>query len=337
MTTLLRGTRTVVSLGLVSLVLLYPATAAGAKDGFPPPPPPGTGGGGSSGNGSIGAQVEYQTNFTGGPGASQMDTSSGPWKPPLCWAQPKFTPDEYKEYKKKTAPIDPSTGKVLPGWDKGTEFHEGDDGAWWFNTYAVDQLKSGKIEFQDLKKCTTIPNVQWRKAGDPPPDMISPLALAGLAFAETKLPAPGVELSPTPDKQVVNLPTKVKFDAPLPRVWVTATFNHFDVNIAATTVATPVSLQIDAGTDAADPRSCTYDLAKSKTGFQVNTRDSGCNVTYRRSSRDGEFPLQAQVKWKVTWTDSADPDGAPQAPELPQGVSTFEQNVAVKEIQSINR
>ncbi|MEV7062051.1 hypothetical protein AB0N97_04510 [Streptomyces collinus] len=35
----------------------------------------------------------------------------------------------------------------------------------------------------------------------------------------------------------------------------------------------------------------------------------------------------------MTWTDSADPDG----PALPDGLSTFEQDVTVKEAQAVNR
>ncbi|MEU2721575.1 hypothetical protein ACFW4X_09365 [Streptomyces smyrnaeus] len=42
--------------------------------------------------------------------------------------------------------------------------------------------------------------------------------------------------------------------------------------------------------------------------------------------------------WDATWTDSADPDGPPSgAPALPSGQSTYEQDVTVKEIQSIGR
>ncbi|WP_409236983.1 hypothetical protein [Streptomyces sp. PA5.6] len=255
----------------------------------------------------------------------------------MCWTQPKFTPEQYKEEQKKTAPIDPSTGKTLPGWNDGKDFHEGDKGAWWFRTYAVDQLKSGNIELGDMEKCTTIKGVQWVEAGEPPADAISPLALAGLAYAETKLPAPPVTLRPAADNQIVNLPTHVKFDAPLERVWVTARFNHLGVDLAATTVATPVALRVDAGTDFADPRTCEYDLSSGKSGYQVDTSKADCNIAFKKSTGDGSYPLQAQVTWKVTWTDSANPDGAPREPDLPAGLSTFEQDVAVKEVQSVNR
>ncbi|MEU6995606.1 hypothetical protein ABZ953_33740 [Streptomyces sp. NPDC046465] len=341
-----RLVRSVFVLGVAALLTLGYAGAADAGDGSGTSgkPPAGEGGGeGSSGSGSIGAQVQYKTNFKGTKGSSHIAASNGPWKPPLCWTQPKFTPKQYKEEEKKTAPIDPTTGKTLPGWNKGKDFHEGDKGAWWYRTYAVDQLKSGNVEFADMEKCTTIKGVQWVKAGDPPPDAISPLALAGLAYAETKLPAPPVTLRPGADNQIVNLPTHVRFDAPLDRVWVTARFNHLGVDLAATTVATPVALRVDAGTEFADPKTCEYDLTKGKSeksgksGFQVDTSKADCNIAFRKSSGDGSYPLKAQVTWKVTWTDSANPDGAPQQPDLPAGLSTFEQDVAVKEVQSVNR
>ncbi|MCF3123809.1 hypothetical protein IPZ68_29485 [Streptomyces arenae] len=311
---------------------------AGDGTGSSGKPPAGEGGGeGTSGGGSIGAQVQYKTNFKGKAGASPIAQGDGAWEPPLCWTQPKFTAKQYKEEQEKTAPIDPNTGKTLPGWDKDKEFHEGDKGAWWYRTYAVDQLKSGKIKLGDMEKCTPIPGIQWVEPGDPPKDAISPFALAGLAYAETKLPAPPVTLRPAADGQIVNLATRVKFDAPIAPVWVTASFNHLGVDIAATTVAKPVALRVESGTEFADPQSCTYDLTKAKSGYQLDTSKADCNITYRKSSGDGSYPLQARVTWKVTWTDSANPDGPAQQPALPDGLSTFEQDVAVKEIQSITR
>lgn len=331
-----RLARTTAASGIAALLTLAYAGTASAGDGTGSSGKP-PGGGGSSGGGAIGANVQFETNFKGDSGSDYIAQSEGPWEPPLCWTQPKFTPKQYKEEQKKTAPIDPNTGKTLPSWNDGKDFHEGDEGAWWYRTYAVDQLKSGNVKLGDMEKCTTIKGVQWVEEGDPPQEAISPLALAGLAYAETKLPAPPVTLRPAAGNQFVNLPTHVKFDAPLERVWVTASFNHLGVNLNATTVATPVALRVDAGTGFADPKTCNYDLTKAKSGYKVDTSKAGCNIAYQKSSGDGSYPLQAQITWKVTWTDSADPDGPAQQPALPDGLSTFEQDVTVKEIQSINR
>ncbi|ATL29673.1 hypothetical protein [Streptomyces formicae] len=330
-------TRTAAGSGIAALLVLGSVTPAMAGDGSGSSGEPPAGSGGSSGDGSIGAQVQFKTNFKGGKGASPIARSEGSWDPPLCWTQPKFTGKQYKEDSKKTAPIDPSSGKTLPGWDKGKDFHEKDKGAWWYRTYDVDRLRAGNATPAEMAKCTPIKPVQWVEEGDPPKEAISPLVLAGLAYARTKLPAPPVTLRPAADNQIVNLATHVKFDAPIDPVWVTAHFDHLGVDIAATTVAKPVALRVDAGTEFADPQSCTYDLTKSKSGYQLDTSKDACNIKYRKSSGDGAYPLQARVTWKVTWTDSADPEGPARQPALPDGLSTFEQDVAVKEIQSINR
>jgi enoyl reductase len=144
-------------------------------------------------------------------------------------------------------------------------------------------------------------------------------------------------LRPDADRLIVNLPTEVAFQGALDRAWTTASINYKGVQMAATTVATPVALKVDAGTSDADPQTCTYDLVKGEGGYKVDSKNAGCNVTYLRSSADGTYPFKASLTWHVTWTDSADPDGPPQQPALPDGLSTYEQNVTVKEIQAINR
>ncbi|MFJ2773613.1 hypothetical protein [Streptomyces sp. NPDC087300] len=323
-----------------ALLCVLSARSAFAGDGLGKLPGGSAEQGGGAGNGAVSAQVQYSTNFKEPKrgGSSYIEPTDASWTPPLCWTQPKFSAEQYKKDKQKTSPIDPESGKPLPGWDKGVDFHEGDEGAWWYRTYAVDQLTSGKVKPGDLDHCATIPGIKWVDKEDPrPPDAISPEALAGLAYAQTKLPAPPVTLRPAADHQIVNLATHVKFDAPLEPVWVTARFNHLGVDLAATTVARPVALRVDAGTGFADPQTCTYDLTNAKSGYQLDTSKDRCNITYRKSSGDGAYQLQARVTWKVTWTDSADPEGPARQPALPDGLSTFEQDVAVKEIQSINR
>ncbi|MEK8170803.1 hypothetical protein NKH77_18255 [Streptomyces sp. M19] len=167
--------------------------------------------------------------------------------------------------------------------------------------------------------------------------VIDPEILAGLAYNRTKLPAPPVRLSPAADKQVVNLETYVSFAQGLDRVWVTASLNYPGIDIAATTVATPTALHIDAGTSSAQPSSCTYDLVRKDGGYGVDSEGADCNITYRRSSGDSAYGLKASITWKVIWTASADPDGPAQQPALPDGETTVEQDVSVREVQSVNR
>jgi enoyl reductase len=55
-------------------------------------------------------------------------------------------------------------------------------------------------------------------------------------------------------------------------------------------------------------------------------------VKYLRSSGDGTYPLQATVTWKITWTGTGGTGG-----DLPDGTFGATQDVAVQEIQAVNR
>ncbi|WND18956.1 hypothetical protein [Streptomyces violaceus] len=129
---------------------------------------------------------------------------------------------------------------------------------------------------------------------------MTPETLSELAFNSTKLPTPPVELQPSADRLLVNLGTRVAFNGGLDRVWTTASLDYKGVQLAATTVATPVALKVDAGTADADPQSCTYDLVKGKDGYTADSEGAGCNVTYLRSSGSGTYPFKASITWKVT-------------------------------------
>ena len=85
--------------------------------------------------------------------------------------------------------------------------------------------------------------VEARRPAEPNTDVIDPETLAALAYNETELPAPPVDLKPNPDRQVVNLETHAVLDpAELQRVWVTAYIDPPGMGrIAATTGAWPAS------------------------------------------------------------------------------------------------
>ncbi len=326
--------------GLTACALLLSGGGAWAGDGN-------NGGSGSTGTatggtgspGSISAtatsQVTTTSNYKGsGPALTSSDTS---WAPPGCWYEPRFTPKEYQDYYRKS----------LIGWDTGKQYiaaqyaqlekekyNQGKKGLWW----QINYNDAVSPEYA-LNNCPyTNPEI-WVPTGDPtpPPGVLTSLELSRIAYAATKLPSPPVRLSPAPTKQIVNLPTYVKFSAPLDRVWVTAALNARGINIAATTVATPVSLRIDAGTADASPQSCTYDLTRTAAGYQVDSAGASCNITYRKSSDGGTYPLKAQITWQVSWTASRNPGGPAQQPALPDGLSTYQQGVTVKEIQTVDR
>ncbi|MET7451240.1 hypothetical protein ABZT03_04940 [Streptomyces sp. NPDC005574] len=289
--------------------------------------------GADSGNGTIGAHIRIAQSKAGSGGSTTTATSSNVnWKPPVCWYEPMYTAKEYEEFIKSAYN---GAGEPAASYAEKRDkekYHKGDDGLWW-------QVKFRNDDYTTACPVTTDNWEIWVPPADPRPDpnKLTPQILSELAYNSTKLPTPPVILNPSPDRLIVNLGTRVKFAGDFDRVWTTASINYKGVAMAATTVATPVALKVDAGTADADPQTCTYDLLKGDGGYEVDSRGAGCNVTYRRSSGGGTYPFKASITWKVTWTDSADPDGPAQQPGLPDGLSTFEQNVAVKEIQSVNR
>jgi len=56
-------------------------------------------------------------------------------------------------------------------------------------------------------------------------------------------------------------------------------------------------------------------------------------VTYLRSSGEGSYKPEATITWKIHWTGT----GANGEQTLPDGTFGGDQNVAVQEIQAVNR
>ncbi|MFD4522679.1 hypothetical protein ACFWP7_01810 [Streptomyces sp. NPDC058470] len=315
----------------------YPAYAGdpqyGGGQGSTKPDPPTPDSNATSGNGSIGANIRIKQSKSGsGESTTTATSSNANWKPPVCWYEPMYTPEEYEEFIKSayTGALEPAASYAKARAEE--KYHKDDKGLWW-------QVKFRDDNYTEACPVTTDNWEIWVPPADPQPDpnKLTPEILSELAYNSTKLPTPPVELSPSEDRLIVNLGTRVAFKGDFDRVWTTASINYKGVQMAATTVATPVALKVEAGTDEADPQSCTYDLVKGEDGYSVDSKNAGCNVTYRRSSGTGTYPFKASITWKVTWTDSADPDGPARQPALPDGLSTYEQDVTVKEIESVNR
>ncbi|MEV6313647.1 hypothetical protein [Streptomyces sp. NPDC051776] len=283
-----------------------------------------------SGGGDIGSQVQYKVTNNGS--GKPMTSSSSSWSPPVCWFEPRYTNEELAKHNKELEDKGPFEGidhDTAERRKEETDAYKGKKGMWYERTPVMSP-----------RSCEIGELWVWVEPQKPAPaEAIDPEILAGLAYKRTELPAPPVQLRPGPEKQIVNLGTQVKFAEPLNRVWVTASLDNdqADLHIAATTVATPSKLRINAGTEYADPQTCEYDLVKGKGGYEVDSRGSDCNIEYKKSSGDGTYTLTSELVWDVHWTASADPDGAPQAPALPDGLSTNEQDVTVKEVQAIVR
>lgn len=301
----------------------------------------GTGGGGESDGGDgIGAWSHVEVTTTGGdPSAPPMVPAQGNWTPPPCWYEPRMTAEEMSEWGPRTwTHSESAQADWIQEWED-KDWNQDKDGAWWDVAYNKDMGRDEAFQACEILQG----NPFWMDEGDVPDDgpSISPEMLAEIAYNATKLPAPPVELKPDLALQKVNLPVHATFqsDTGLQRVATTASIDYLGVQYAATTVATPKQLRLNAGTEYAEPESCTYDLSGGAGGYDVNTEDAGCNVTYRKSSGEGTYPLEASLTWEVHWTASADPDGPPEAgdPQLPDGMSSGTYDVTVKEIQTVVR
>ncbi len=317
-------------LAMAGCGVLLPAAPSGAdasETGGPPAqttpsqPPSGNPGG------VIHSQVHYTRSYKGS-GARMTTTPGSTWSPPPCWYEPEFTPTAFENY-------------ITTHWVSGSAFtdmateygadnyHKGEKGAW----YQLMNSGTGSGV-----SCVPLAPWRWFTPGKPSTTadpVIDPKTLSGLAYNQTTLPAPPVDLRPIGVNQLVNVDTEVRFSSPLSRVWTTAELDNpaLGVDVAATTVAVPARLRVDAGTDEAEPRTCTYELTAKGGTYGVDTRSDPCNVTYRKA---GNYTLTASIVWKVTWTASANPDGPPEArPALPDGESTSRMPVTVRENQAV--
>jgi hypothetical protein len=330
------GTGLAAAVGVTAMLLATTQPAYAQGGGW------GTGGGGESDGGDgIGAWTsQVKVTSTGGdPSAPPMTPVQGNWTPPPCWYEPVMTSEEMAEWGPGTwTHSESAQADWIQEWED-KEWNKDKDGAWWAVVYNKDMGEEEAFQACDILQG----NPFWVDQGDVPEDgvSISPEMLAEIAYNATKLPAPPVQLKPDLALQKVNLPVHATFrsDTGLQRVSTTASINLLGVEYAATTVATPKELRIDAGTEYAEPGSCTYGLSGGAGGYDVDTADAGCNVTYRKSSGEGTYPLEASLTWEVHWTASADPDGPPEPgdPQLPEGMSSGTYDVTVKEIQTVVR
>ncbi|MET8558849.1 hypothetical protein ABZV64_28390 [Streptomyces sp. NPDC004959] len=269
-------------------------------------------------------------------------TAASDWTPPACYYAPKYSPAQLKAY------LEPIWAAESTGyeWDakQRAYYKDGDypefnkektgKGYWWASY--VTPGREGEPGALDCDK-----PIFWVDKGDPPPagipQAITPEMLARLAYAEVRVPSTKVRLTPG-DASKVNLPTWAWLDAgDFAPVSVTASVPL--LGIRATTTATAHSLALEPGTPDARtlPGSGVCPLAGGRIGEPFARgkadRTPPCGVTYLRSSGDATFPLRATLTWKINWTGTG--VAAPQP--LPDGSFGAEQDVTVREIQSVNR
>ncbi|MEU6079242.1 hypothetical protein [Streptomyces sp. NPDC047108] len=307
----------------------------------------GTGGdthtsGDAKGDGTISAAVVFDRSKNGSGSRAGAVTPVGNWSPPACWYAPKYSPAQLQKH------LEPiwEAGSTGYGWDadqrdryvKGHPYKDfnkdkAGDGYWW-DSYVNKSYPPG------WDSCNK--PYFWVDKGDPPPadapEAVTPEILAGLAYAEIRVPDTDVEMSPT-QNQTVNLPTWAWLDkAQFKPVSVTASVPVLDIE--ATTTATPVSLKLEPGTADAELHPASGECPINKDGSigTPYTKGSGdrtppCGLTYLRASgSDGSYEFKATVTWKINWEGSGGAGG-----ELPDGTFGTTQDVTVQEVQSINR
>lgn len=326
---------------VVGLILaatsLSTADPAGAKGSSGPGTPPGCQD--VNGQATCHSGVVFSVNGTGTTVAAPSD-----WTPPACWYEPSlFTPTFLK-----VAYLLPVIGPVIPlltGGDIGNngDFHNGQKGRWWGFVYNP-AMPDAQAQCQLLG----YPLLEWVPDVTPPQEAVTAWKMAAAAAKVVPVTPPQLTLRPGANSQVVNLPTLVSFTNPMNRTWVTASLNVDGYALAATTIATPASITVDAGTPHASPSSCTYKLAAAGGTYQVDPNSTRCSdgssgpnagIVYRRSTAPGAtYPLTATVTWNVTWTDTASPDSPPQTdPTLGAlTLTTPPTPVTVNEIETIN-
>ncbi len=136
----------------------------------------------------------------------------------------------------------------------------------------------------------------------------------------------------------MNLPTWVWLDK--------ATFQEVKVRaeleaagVWAETTAKPVALHLDPGTEDAETYPSSGDCEINEDGSIGTPYSKGaaertppCGITYLRASGDAPYQLKASITWEISWQGSGGAQG-----DLPDGTFETTQDLAVREIQAVNR
>ena len=329
-----------------ALALTVPGTASASW-----PPTKGTQGNtkqtGSSSAGTLVSKVTYSGSVrSGGSGTAVQPVTN--WTPPACWYEPRSVA-EFSKYVEGmyeetiNTPGQANYAKAAVGQfrdiykdGKYKDYNEdkADDGNWWVAVQNPDRLDDPAS-----MECSELPF--WVVNNDTPavPQAVTPKVLAEAAYNAIQLPDTKVTLAPT-NTTKVNLPTWAWLDkAKFKEVSVTAALNVAGLNIQATTTAKPISLKLEPGTSDAEtyPASgvCTLNADDSiGESYAKGKADETppCGIKYLRSSGDGTYKLKATITWQIDWTGTGGAVG-----DLPDGTFGTTQDIAVQEIQAVNR
>ncbi|MFI6492767.1 hypothetical protein [Streptomyces sp. NPDC050564] len=274
------------------------------------------------------------------------------WEPPACWYEPVATPKQLKAAVDRLkrggdlVPVTPTLswgeelmvdhydkGKAESGSGAGYEnYNLGKDGKFWRGV--INKNRENDPATYDCEN-----TLFWQNANTLPDNKHAPTpdVLAAYAYDKIHVPETEVELKPA-TKSTVNLPTWAWLDkGTFKEVKVRAELA--DAGVWAETTAKPVALHLNPGTDDAETYPASGDCKISDDGSIGTPYTKGdadktppCGVTYLRASSGQPYKLKASITWAISWEGSGGSKG-----DLPDGTFETTQDMAVQEIQAINR
>ncbi|MER6108720.1 hypothetical protein [Streptomyces hirsutus] len=354
-----RTNRGLVLASLTAVVLTVPITGAygyGEADDMAPSTPsrgPSGSASGSSLTAEAGASGIKITQLSGG-GSGASARAFAPvdpnWEPPACWYEPVATPEQLKGAVERLkeggnlVPVTPtlSWGKdlMVDHYEKGEgqadgegyrDFNLGEDGYFWRGV--INESRQNDIDSYDCER-----NLFWQDANTLPDDHApTPDVLAAYAYDRIEVPGTRIELKPAA-RSIVNLPTWVWLDkGTFKEVLVRAELPN--TGVWAETTAKPVALRLDPGTEDAETYPVSGDCEINRDG-SIGTpyaksdidRMPPCGIRYLRATNGEPYRLKASITWEISWEGSGGAQG-----DLPDGTFETTQDMAVQEVQSINR
>ncbi|MFE7166714.1 hypothetical protein [Streptomyces sp. NPDC057616] len=324
-----------------------------------PGPSAGTPSGGASGSTltalATASRIKVtQTKGSSGTSAKPLAPVDPNWSPPACWYEPVSTPQQLKDavdrLKKNPnghlVPVTPtlSWGEQLmvDHYEKGTakngsgagyeNYNLGKDGMFWRGV--INPNRRNDIASADCER-----TMFWQNARTLPDDKHAPTpdVLAAYAYNRIDVPQTQVELKPAV-KSTVNAPTWVWLDeADFQEVKVRAELP--EAGVWAETTAKPIALHVGPGTSDAETHPSSGDCVINDDGSIGAPYASGeagktppCGITYLRATNGRPYRLKASITWQISWEGSGGSRG-----DLPDGTFETTQDMAVQEIQSVNR
>ncbi|MFG2964528.1 hypothetical protein ACGFZS_14735 [Streptomyces sp. NPDC048288] len=359
-----RSRRSALGVGITALTLVFGVTAL-TEPAYSAEPSSNNHGAGTVEEGGpddtgiyASAKIQYSGSVTKDGSTGNVTSSDVNWTPPPCWYAPYLGAKDFK--KKMSEQIESAKNTPGMGGTAGAAIgemqrHYEDEYGWTdtpgYKDYNVEKDGEGMfwaaVENPDepdvLKRssCNDLPF--WVDNGETPParyeEAINPKILAALAYQHMQLPDTKVSLAPETVTKV-NLPTWAWLDkAVFNEVQATAAINVPGFNLRSTTTAKPLSLKLEPGTTDAEtfPASgeCVINADHSIGEPYAQGKSDEippCGLKYLRSSGNGTFKLRATITWEITWTGTGGADG-----RFPDGAFGKDQQIAVQEIQSVNR